>query len=124
MEEIYWLQRLGSLNSLMWCMFVIGLLVLIIYLSIRLFIGSNVFYDWEKKFVSSYGKIVKKTSIITFCSLLLAIFIPTTQEAYIIYGIGGTIDYLKDNETAKQLPDKVIDALDKWIDGLNDDRNK
>lgn len=124
MEEIYWLQRLGSLNALMWICFVIGVGVLITYLCIRFNIGSNVYFEWEKRFVSSYGKIVKTTAIITICSLLLAIFIPTTKEAYAIYGIGGTIDYLKENETAKQLPDKVINALDKWIDGLNEDKEK
>lgn len=124
MEEIYWLQRLGSLNALMWICFVIGLVLLITYLCIRFTIGSIVFYDWEKKFVSSYIKTVKTTVILTICSLLLAILVPTTKEAYMIYGIGGTIDYLKENETAKQLPDKVINALDKWIDGLNEDKNK
>lgn len=43
---------------------------------------------------------------------------------YMIYGVGGTIDYLKDNETAKQLPDKVIVALDKYIDSLNEDKEE
>jgi hypothetical protein len=33
-----------------------------------------------------------------------------------IYGIGGTIDYLKSNETAKRIPDKCIKALDLYID--------
>lgn len=43
---------------------------------------------------------------------------------YLIYGVGGTIDYLKDNETAKQLPDKVVIALDKYIDSLNEDKKE
>lgn len=124
MEEIYWLQRLVRINTLMWICFGISLMVLITYLCIRMNIGSIVYYDSEKRFVSSYGKIVRCTAIITFISLLFAILIPTTEEAYMIYGIGGTIDYLKENETAKQLPDKVINALDKWIDGLNEDKEK
>lgn len=33
-----------------------------------------------------------------------------------IYGVGGTIDYIKDNPTAKQLPDKYFKILDKWAD--------
>lgn len=33
-----------------------------------------------------------------------------------IYGVDGTIEYLESNETAKQLPDKSIEALDKLLD--------
>lgn len=33
----------------------------------------------------------------------------------------GTIDYVKSNETAKQLPDKCVKALDKWVDNLNEE---
>nr|DAI98186.1 MAG TPA: hypothetical protein [Caudoviricetes sp.] len=33
-----------------------------------------------------------------------------------IIGIGGTIEYLKSNDTAKELPDKVIMAIDKLLD--------
>lgn len=33
-----------------------------------------------------------------------------------IYGVGGTIDYIKENHTAKQLPDKYIKILNKWTD--------
>lgn len=49
------------------------------------------------------------------------IFIPTTNEALLIYGVGGTIDYVKSNKTAKQLPDKCIKALDKWADNINEE---
>ena len=35
--------------------------------------------------------------------------------------IGGTIDYIKSNDTAKQLPDKCIKALDKWADNINEE---
>ena len=42
-----------------------------------------------------------------------------------IYGIGGTIDYIKSNDTAKQIPDKCINALDKFIDEyVNEDNNE
>ena len=47
-----------------------------------------------------------------------------TNEALMIYGIGGTIDYIKSNETAKQLPDKCIKALDKWADNLNEEKQE
>lgn len=52
------------------------------------------------------------------------IFIPTTNEALLIYGVGGTIDYIKSNSTAKQLPDKCVKALDKYLDNLTKEEEK
>lgn len=63
-----------------------------------------------------------KICIISFISAVaLNAFIPTTKEALAIYGIGGTIDYVKSNEKAKQLPDKVINALDRYVDSIAND---
>ena len=53
----------------------------------------------------------------------MAVFTPSTKDLYAIYGIGGVIDYVQSNETAKQLPDKAIEALDKWIDETNKENN-
>jgi hypothetical protein len=79
-------------------------------------------YDFEKKARKNCEKAMK-VSIISFIIGLLGVtFIPTTKEALLIYGVGGTIDYLKQNPTAKQLPDKCINALDKWIDDLGIER--
>lgn len=46
------------------------------------------------------------------------------NDALLIYGVGGTSDYVKSNETAKQLPDKYIKALDKWVDNLNEEKQE
>ena len=59
-----------------------------------------------------------------FVSVLMNIFIPTTNEALLIYGVGGTIDYIKSNDTAKQLPDKCVKALDKYLDNLTKEENQ
>ena len=52
------------------------------------------------------------------------VFTPTTKQALLIYGVGGTIDYIQANPTAKQLPDKCINALDKWVDTWNTEEKK
>ena len=41
-----------------------------------------------------------------------------------IYCVGGTIDYIKSNKTAKQLHDKCIKALDKYLDNITKEENK
>lgn len=121
MEEIYWLQRLGSINTAMWVIFIFASICLIIsFVSFLCFYESQ-YMDFEFKLAK---KALKWLAPIVFVTLCGGIFIPTTKEMYAIYGIGGTIDYLKENEIAKQLPDKVINALDKWIDGLNEDNEK
>lgn len=42
----------------------------------------------------------------------------------VIEWIGGTIDYIKSNDTAKQLPDKYIKVLDKWAENLTKEENQ
>jgi hypothetical protein len=71
------------------------------------------------KMCNKYFKITIPTFII---SLSMFLFVPTTKEALVIYGVGGTIDYLKENPTAKQIPDKCIKALDKWVDSLAEEK--
>lgn len=52
-------------------------------------------------------------------AILGVIFVPTTKDALMIYGVGSTLEYIKQNETAKELPDKCIEVLDAYIESLN-----
>jgi hypothetical protein len=56
-------------------------------------------------------------------SSLIFVFVPSTKEALLIWGVGSTIDYIQENETAKQLPDKCINALNDWVESLSDPKN-
>ena len=44
----------------------------------------------------------------------------TLSEALIIFDVGSTIEYIKSNETVKQLPDKAVIALDKWLESVSE----
>ena len=66
----------------------------------------------------------KRCAIAFFVSFFMNTFIPTTNEALLIYGVGGTIDYIKSNDTAKQIPDKCVKALDKYLDNLTKEENQ
>lgn len=124
MNEIYWITRFDSLN-------IIGILITIV--SIILFVAfwliSISTDDWTGEDCCSKEQKQKlrkgaKYSIISFViGLLMWVFIPTKREALLIYGVGGTIDYVKSNPTAKQLPDKCVKALDKWVDSWSIDKN-
>ena len=43
---------------------------------------------------------------------------------YLIVGVGTAIDYIQKNESVKQLPNKCVDALNRWVDSLNKDEQK
>lgn len=128
METIYWIQRLGAIHTMAWVIFWITLAVFVIGL---LIVGGNL-DEWDGddededflKVKRIVKRIFKITSWIVGLSLLLGIFVPSEKDLYAIYGIGGTIDYIKSNDTAKQLPDKVINALDAWIDEQINDNQK
>ena len=65
-------------------------------------------------------------SIFTFVfGTIMTIFIPSQKNLLIIYGVGGTIDYLKENKDANKIPDKCVKALDKYLDdALKEDKDK
>lgn len=115
MNEIYWITRFDAINGVFMALWITSCIILSIS-----FIGWSLHceesYEFERKTVKFCKKIIKLSIIPLIVGVLGAIFIPTTKEALTIYGIGGTIDYLKENPTAKQLPDKCIKALDKWVD--------
>ena len=69
-------------------------------------------------------KYFKRSILVIIVSCVINVFIPTKNDALLIYGVGGTIDYIKSNDTAKQLPDKCIKALDKWVENLNEEKKQ
>lgn len=118
MNEIYWITRLDAANGLLEAFIAISVLLSVIF-TILYFVGNS--EDWKE--VLSFKRVIK-TSIPTFIiALLLYVFTPTKEDMFLIYGVGGTVDYIKQNDKAKQLPDKCINALDAWVDSLNDKNN-
>lgn len=122
MNEIYWMIVVGNLST---ALMVVWIVALIIVLGMLLVLAASegdviddedsahIFFKWLKRFV--------------VCGVIAAmanIFIPTTKELLYIYGVGGTIDYIKTNDTAKQLPDKCIKALDRFADKYIDEPEK
>jgi hypothetical protein len=117
MNEMYWITRLDGL-----------LIAIVVPMAILLFIAtlSAVSYfdftyasDDERK---GYRKRAITCGSIGFLLLIVQAFIPTTNQALIIYGVGGTIDYVKSSDKAKQLPEKAIMALDKYLESINEDK--
>lgn len=113
MNEIYWITRLDGLNTIIVVCVVITALIVAGACFIWLLTKND---SYEEDNHKSAKEVLKRFFPALVISSLLLIFIPTKKDALLIWGIGGTIDYLKSNETVKKLPDKCIKALDKFVD--------
>ena len=112
MAELYWITRLDYIQ---------GILVTFLFLTGVVILIATIFYCVN---VSCGDKSLKTREILKWTvpsfaiALSILCFIPSTKEAMMIYGIGGTIDYIKSNDKAKKLPDKFIDALTRYVDSI------
>ena len=132
MSEIYWITRLDGVNNLFLAIMIVGIIISALGgISYYIFNGQYIYdlsYGNErsskeyKGYADTCKRIITYSIPITIIGCLVSVFVPTTKEALAIYGIGGTIDYIKQNPTAKKLPDKCIQALDEWVDswGINE----
>lgn len=107
---MYWIDVLGNLSTTACVFFGIAVSVLVV-LFILFFAVLGSYSEEDQMPHIKYA--AKRTAWVAISMLPLMIFVPSTESLYVIYGVGGTIDYLKSNDTAKQLPDKAIVALDK-----------
>ena len=124
MAEIYWLTRLACVETLALFLLVFSVVVAIVA-AVWYFSTSEDYMEEERDVLM---KLIKKWKSTWVCSLLFGIlgttFIPTQREILLIYGLGSTIDYIKSNDKAKELPDKAVDALTKYLETLNEEKMK
>ena len=128
MNELYWITRFYSINGTIGTILVLSIIVAICaFISFNCGIHDSDF-EYDERVRSICKKLInitKISSVITIISTIAFIFTPSQKEAYLIWGLGGTIDYLKENPTAKQIPDKCVKLLDKWVtDELENDSIK
>lgn len=119
MSEIYWITRLDGICLLFCTMMIFSFLGFFILLLLSL-LGDYGF----KKEIKKYIKCIKMLSISFIICLLGTTFIPTTNDMMLIYGLGTMKEYVDNNEKAKELPDKAIEALNKYLDEINDNKEK
>lgn len=104
MNEIYWITRLDTINIFITIVSVLGLLITIFIIVAYICYG----HDKDNDALKIVNKFMKIVFPVTFISILGSIFIPTTKEAILIYGVDEAVDYINSN-------DKLSDALDKFI---------
>ncbi len=119
MSELYWLGVLGELN---------GFGQFVVFLSIIALIGLGIriiTHDSDDELFEKIIRMFKRSIYALVFGITICVFIPSTKSLLIIYGVGSTIDYLKENKVANKIPDKCIRALDKYLDdALKEDKDK
>lgn len=121
MNEIYWITVLGSLRTA--ALIIFPMAIGVTFLCVCILFSTMSAYDIDK-IVEIAKRKIKKIAIppliVGFITLMIAIFIPSKQDMYLIYGAGNVIDYCQDNPKVKELPDKAVEALNTWLDMVNE----
>ena len=123
MKELYFINLIGNLQGaaiaicvIAGCFIVFGVTLLILALDIL-----EISEEKQKQILL---KSVKACIITLAFSLILIVFLPSKKDMYIIYGVGKTIDWVKGNEKAEQLPEKAVEALDAFLDDYCKEKEK
>ena len=132
MNEIYWITRLDAICNFLTTIAVLSFVISVVIGAFAIhnrFVADECleggkYYNCHMQRFKMFLNYFKRSIIVTLVLIVINIFIPTKNDALLIYGVGGTIDYIKSNDTAKQLPDKCIKALDKWVDNLNKEKQE
>ena len=114
MNEIYWITRLDIIICLA------GVVSFICVCS-AIYLGISWFMDGEDEMLMSNEtrkKIAKATLIPLVISTLIWMLVPSSKTTFMIFGLGSTVDYIKENDTLQGIPDKCVKALDAWVDSL------
>lgn len=114
MEELYWIGRIGTIHDI--CIFVLVICIIVMLFTTIFTVADYDYYDGIPNYFKKMCKWV--LSICVIC-ILGIIFTPSTRELYAIYGIGSVIDYVQNNDTAKNIPDKAIKAIDAYLNEYN-----
>ena len=131
MNEIYWITRLTCICNFLTAVAVVSFLISVVMVAFAMYnrfeaddyAEGGKYYNCYMQRFKIFLNYFKRSIIVTLVLTVINIFIPTKNDALLIYGVGGTIDYVKPNKTAKQLPDKCIKALDKWVENLTKEEN-
>ena len=115
---IYLLLMLDNITTLF---MVVGVLTAIVWAITAIMsiigeacVGDN-YSDWTEDGVVLVKRIRNTMLKIFIPFLTLGVFLPNSKQAAIIFSVGQTIEYVKGNEKLKELPDKAVMCLDKFI---------
>jgi hypothetical protein len=110
---LYWVTRLDEIKNVCFGFGFISLLLFCVFIIMNLayFFEENDFL-WNKHF--AVFSLTLSGFMLCLILGITALFIPTTKEAIAII----VIPKIVNNERVQQLPPKMLDLVDEWIEEL------
>lgn len=110
MNEIYWLTRVGIINTIG-----VSLIIVSVFILLTLPLWNETFelseLGWDK-----LKKIIKSIITVGVIGLIIVAFVPSKKDMLLIYGLGPVVEYVKGNDKLKEIPDNAIEAIIEWMD--------
>lgn len=129
-SKMYWFTRLSTITTALESIFIIsGTLdaVVLIFWAVVYFSDPEYMPGGEesrRRFLKIGSKTLCISTIVFAIGLIGKTFTPTTSEALVIYGVGESVEYLQNNKDAVQIPDKALQALNKYLnEAIGDKEN-
>lgn len=121
-SKMYWFTRLSAITTALETILIVsGILAgaalifwVIVYLSDPEYMPDG--EESKRSFLKIGSKTLCISTIVFTIGLIGRTFTPTTSEALVIYGVGESVEYLQNNKDAVQIPDKALQALNKYLD--------
>lgn len=115
MNEIYWLTRVGIINTIG-----VYLIIVSVFMLLTLPLWNEMFelreLGWDKS-----KKIIKPIITIGIVGLIIVAFVPSKKDMLLIYGLGPVVEYIKGDDKLKEIPDNAIEAILEWMDLKKED---
>lgn len=127
-SKMYWFTRLSVITTVLETILIVSgilamaalIFLLVIYLSDPDYMTDG--EEGKKRYLKSGSKALCISTIVFVIGLVGRTFTPTTSEALLIYGVGESVEYLQNNKDAVQIPDKALQALNKYLDEVIEDK--
>lgn len=123
---ILWLCSICSALSITFGWFtaislIIGVIVFILKLIV---LNNNDEFDEEstKIFLKYTGGFLKYI-ILGGLFWIMAVSIPSTKDAYAIFGVGATLNYLNNSAEAQKIPDNALKAVNYYLESIVPEKN-
>ena len=113
---MYWITTLDSICITLGIVMIFGILGTVAFVAFK--IRAKMYDEEDDCEIRKVLKYLSVFPIVLVFTIIGLVFIPNTKQALVIYGVGGTLEYLESNDKAKQIPDKAIECLNMYFDNI------
>jgi TRAP-type C4-dicarboxylate transport system permease large subunit len=116
MWEVYLISRLDGIVTASWIIFGILTTAFIIFTGAYIAIDGE-YKDKDDQITFGHVKTCWKICLgVLIPCFFIGLFVPNKNDALAIMGVGTVVDYVQENKTLQEMPDKCVQALDIWLD--------